>query len=192
MAAAPQPFDRETIEKAFERLGELAVAAGKIVEISVYGGSALVLTLEARPATRDVDAVFDRDRTFIRKAAHEIAVEFDWDENWLNDGVKGFLSVADTDPEAKRLMLTYPSESRPGLRIFVATQPYLFAMKSLAMRVGGADEKRDLDDIRMLGDALGVRNSTEALAIVSRYYPADRLPPKTRFGLEEIFGPAER
>src|SRR5581483_11686786 len=134
MAAEPQPFDRHTIEKAFERLGELAVAAGKIVEISVYGGSALVLTLEARPATTDVDAVFDRDRTFVRNAAQTIAAEFDWDEGWLNDGVKGFLSAADSDPEAKRLMFTYPSEDRPGLRVFVASAAYLFAMKSLAMR----------------------------------------------------------
>ena len=53
MAAEPQPFDRGTIEKAFERLGELAVAAGKIVEISVCGGLALVLTLEARPQTTE-------------------------------------------------------------------------------------------------------------------------------------------
>jgi hypothetical protein len=126
MAAAPQPFDRETIEKAFGRIGELAVAAGKIVEISVYGGSALVLTLEARPATSDV----------------------------------------------------------------VASPAYLFDMKSLAMRAGGIDEKRDVDDIRLLGEMLGVRNAAQALGIVARYYPAERLPPKTRFGLEEIFGPA--
>jgi hypothetical protein len=191
MDAKPQPFDRQTIEKAFERLGELAVAAGKIVEISVYGGSALVLTLNHRPATRDVDAVFDRDRTFIRNAAQTIAAEFDWDEDWLNDGVKGFLSVVDSDPEAKRLMFTYPAEERPGLRVFVATAPYLFAMKSLAMRVGGADEKRDLDDIKRLGEVLGIRTATQALGIVSRYYAAEHLPPKTRFGLEGIFGAAE-
>jgi len=190
MAAEPQPFDRQTIEKAFARLGELAVAAGKIVEISVYGGSALVLTLNARPATSDVDAVFERDRTFVRSAARQIAAEFDWDDGWLNDGVKGFLSGADGNPEAKRLMFTYPSEDRPGLRVFIASAPYLFAMKSLAMRTGGAEEKRDLDDIRRLGEALGVRSSPEALAIVARYYPAERLPPKTRLGLEEIFGPA--
>ena len=102
---------------------------------------------------------------------------------------KGFLSAADGEPEAKRLMFTYPFERQPGLRVFVASPPYLFAMKSLAMRIGGAEQKRDIDDIRRLGEVLGVRNSAQALAIVSRYYPAERLPPKTRFGLEEIFGP---
>src|SRR5262245_11286017 len=74
MPARPQPFDRDTIEKAFERLGELAVAAGKIVEISVYGGAALILTLEARPATRDVDAVFDADRAFIRSSFRPLSI----------------------------------------------------------------------------------------------------------------------
>ena len=34
----PQPFDRGTIEKAFERLGELAAAAGKIVEFRSMAG----------------------------------------------------------------------------------------------------------------------------------------------------------
>jgi hypothetical protein len=188
---APQPFDRQTIEKAFERLGELAVAAGKIVEISVYGGSALLLTLDARPATSDVDAVFDRDRAFVRDAAQKIAAEFDWDDSWLNDGVKGFLSASDADRDAKPLFRGYPSEVGPGLRVFLASPAYLFAMKSLAMRIGGAEEKRDVDDIRRLGVLLGVRDADEALAIVTRFYPAGRLPPKTRFGLEEIFGPSE-
>jgi hypothetical protein len=36
MAGEPRPFDRATIELAFERLGAMAVTAGKIVEISVY------------------------------------------------------------------------------------------------------------------------------------------------------------
>jgi hypothetical protein len=151
-----------------------------------------VLTLEARPATTDVDAVFDRDRMFVRTAAQEIATEFDWDENWLNDGVKGFLSAADSSVDAKRLMFTYPSDVQPGLRVFVASAPYLFAMKSLAMRIAGADEKRDLDDIRQLGETLGIRSAEQALTIVGRFYPAERLPPKTRFGLQEIFRNAER
>jgi hypothetical protein len=44
MDIRPEPFDRTTLEKAFARLGEMAFAAGKIVEISVYGRSALILT----------------------------------------------------------------------------------------------------------------------------------------------------
>jgi len=188
MAAAPKIFDRATLQMAFQRLGELAAAAGKMIEISVYGGSALVLTTDFRVGTQDVDAVFEADRGFVRTAAHEIADEFGWDDNWINDGVKGFLSTQDSAQGAKSLLRSYPSETGPGLRVFVASPSYLFAMKCLAMRAAGVDQSEDVDDIRRLGADLGIRNAAEAIAVVMRYYPAGKLPPKTRFGLEEIFG----
>lgn len=56
------------------------------------------------------------------------------------------------------------------------------------MRVGGAETSQDVDDIRLLGDALGIRTFDEAIATASRYYPDGRISPKTLFGLQEIFG----
>jgi hypothetical protein len=188
MPAEPQPFDRQTIEKAFERLGELAVAAGKIVDISVYGGSALVLTLNHRPATRDVDAVFERDRRFIREAAETVAAEFGWAGDWINDSVKGFLSREDAAPGVKRLFKTYPATGSEGLRVLIASPEYLFAMKCLAMRAGDVTNHGDVDDIRRLAASLGIASANQAIELVSRFYPANILPPKTRFGLEEMFG----
>ena len=41
---------------------------------------------------------------------------------------------------------------------------------------------------KRLGDALGICAFDEAIATVSRYYPDGRISPKTRFGLQEIFG----
>jgi hypothetical protein len=190
MATASKPFNRETLEQAFERLGRMAVEAGKIVEISVYGGSALVLTTDFRVSTGDVDALFEADRTFVHRSARLIADEFGWDENWINDGVKGFLSARDAARDAKNLFHTYPSETEPGLRVFVASPAYLFAMKCLAMRIGGSDQNQDIDDIRQLGAVLGIASADAAISIVMRYYPTGRVPPKTKFGLEEIFGGA--
>src|ERR1051325_2801521 len=113
---------------------------------------------------------------------------YGWNETWINDGVKGFLSANDADQEAKVLFHSYPQETGPGLRVFVASPSYMFAMKCLAMRAGGVEDIQDFDDIRNLGATLGIRNTKQALAIVSRYYPMAKLPPKTQFGLEEIFG----
>lgn len=48
---------REELEAAFLALGLRARAADKIIEIAVYGGSALILTVPGRAATKDVDAV---------------------------------------------------------------------------------------------------------------------------------------
>ena len=179
-------FDKAALEAAFNELGRRAHAVGRTIEIAVYGGAALLLTLNQRVATRDVDGVFDRDKDFVKKLAAEMAEEYGWDQNWLNDGVKGWLSRADSDSDVKRLFKTYPSEDEPGLRVFVPRPEYMFAMKCRAMRVGGVEGSSDIDDIRALAQELGIVSTEEALAIVEGFYPANLLEPKTRLGLEEI------
>jgi hypothetical protein len=121
------------------------------------------------------------------KVAAEMAEEFGWDENWLNDGVKGWLSKRDADPEVKALFKTYPSEDMPGLRVYTAKPEYLFAMKCRAMRIGGVETNSDIDDIKLLAGAIGIRNSSDALALVDKFYPQSALQLKTRLGLQEIF-----
>jgi hypothetical protein len=177
----------ETMEQAFHQLGLSARAADKIVEIAIYGGSALVLTLPGRVATKDVDAVVQQDAVWLREAVANLAEEKGWPTNWLNDGVKGWLSKRDADPEAKRLFKTYPSEDEPGLRAFVASPAYLFAMKCLAMRISGADDTQDRSDIESLARVLGIATAEQALEAVARYYPGSQISPKTQYGIEEIF-----
>jgi hypothetical protein len=182
-----QTFDLAALQAALTELGRRSFEAGRTVEIAIYGGSALLLTLNRQVSTSDVDAVFERDKAFIQKLAAGMAAEFGWDENWLNDGVKGWLSASDADPSIKPLFRTYPSEERPGLRVFVPKPEYLFAMKCRAMRIGGVDSSSDLDDIRLLASKIGIASSEDALALVESFFPRDTLEPKTRFGLEEIF-----
>jgi len=177
-------FDRSTLERALAELGRRAFAAGRTVEIVVYGGSALLLTLNRQINT---GAVFEGNRDFIKKLAAEMAEEFGWDENWLNDGVKGWLSGRDADPDVKALFKTYPAEDEPGLRVYTAKPEYLFAMKCRAMRVGGVEANSDIEDIKLLVHAIGLKNSQDALTLVEKYYPQNMLQPKTRLGLEEIF-----
>ncbi len=180
-------FDRQALEQALEELGCRAHAEGKTVEIAIYGGSALVLTYDWRRATRDVDAVFEADRQTVRRLAREIAEEKGWDPAWLNDGVKGFLSAADSSSQSKRLFRTYPSEDAPGLRVMVANPAYLFAMKCRAMRLGDVEGSTDVDDIKRLARELGLSGADEALDLVAAFYPDRVIEPRTRFGLEEIF-----
>ncbi len=94
---------------------------------------------------------------------------------WLNDAVKAFLSPrGHFDPY---LDLDH-------LKVFVARPAYLLAMKCAAMRLG--EEFHDLDDVRFLLRYLNITSVEEALEIVTRYFDAERLPPKTRFALEEL------
>ena len=180
-------FDRLTLERALAELGRRAFIADRIVEIVIYGGSALLLTLNRQINTGDVDAVFEGNKDFIKKLAADMAEEFGWDENWLNDGVKGWLSNRDAEPDVKSLFKTYPSEDQPGLRVYTAKPEYLFAMKCRVMRVGGIEANSDIDDIKLLARAIGLKNSQEALTLVEKFYPQNMLQPKTRLGLEEIF-----
>jgi hypothetical protein len=183
--AQRQIFDRAVLLQAFQELGQRAFDEGKTIEIAIYGGSALMLTYDWRLATKDVDAVFEADRQTVRRLAADIAEAHGWSSDWLNDGVKGFLSARDS--EAKSLLGTYPSDAAPGLRVMVANPAYLFAMKCRAMRIGGMEASADVDDIRQLAAELGVTTAQAALDLLARFYPAQLIEAKVRFGLEEIF-----
>lgn len=185
--AQDKVFDRRALEQAFRELGRRAHLEGKTVEIAVYDGSALMLTYDWRIATRDVDAVFEADKRTVKRLASEIADANGWEADWLNDGVKGFLSVADAEPASKRLFGTYPSEDEPGLGVMIAAPEYLFAMKCRAMRLGGVDENADIADIRKLANEIGIKTAIQALDLVSAFYPRHIIEPKTQFGIEEIF-----
>ena len=141
-------------------------------EICLYGGAVMCIVYDARPSTKDVDAVF-RPAETIRKAAREIADEYDLVEDWLNDGVKGFLVE---HPRKVFLNLSH-------LIIMVADPEYILAMKSLSARIDGTDSK----DIEFLIQRLNIATLEEVLAIVEKYYPRKLIRPATQFFLEEIF-----
>jgi hypothetical protein len=68
--------------------------------------------------------------------------------------------------------------------VFCADANYLLAMKCLAMRIG--EEFQDLDDIRYLLRHIGLREYEDALEVITKYYPLERIPQKTLYALEEL------
>ena len=115
-----QSFDRAALEFALTELGRRSYEAGRTMEIAIYGWSALLLTLNRQVNTHDVDAVFEKDKDFVKKLTAEMAVEFGWDKNWLNDGVKGWLSAiepAPAEPQGGASIVRAPPE--PPLRVKV-------------------------------------------------------------------------
>ena len=145
-------------------------------ELYLVGGAVMCLALDARPATRDVDAFFRPTRA-VREAAARVAARAGVPETWLNDAVKGYLSARGDYDSWLEL---------PSLRVFVARPEYLLAMKCAAMRLG--EEFHDLDDVAYLLRYLGIERVADALAVVTRYFDENMLPPKTRLALEELLG----
>lgn len=128
------------------------------------------------------DVVIRSAAAFARAAAEKVAREEEWPEDWLNDGVKGFVAAI----EDLALMEEFAAPDNEGLRILLPTPTYLFAMKCMAMRAEGIDGSHDITDIEALADLAGIESAEEALGIVEQFYPASRIAPKVRFGIEEI------
>jgi hypothetical protein len=173
---------RQDILRGLRRIDLKASEAGVLVDLSVYGGAALAIAFDLRNATRDVDAVVRGSPDFLRTVASEVAEEEGWPSDWLNDGVKGFLSTN----EQMSLMEDFQAGPAGGLRIHVPTAEYFFAMKCMAMRPDGLEGSHDISDIEALAAKIGFKTAAEALSLVEEFYPSSRIPPKVRFGVEEI------
>jgi hypothetical protein len=165
--------DKERIRRCLERLNEELGRAGVKGELCLYGGAAMSLVYDARPSTKDVDAVF-RPAREMREAARRVAEAEDLPEDWLNDAVKGFV----TD-HARREALDLPH-----LKVYAPEPDYLLAMKVLAARVEGTDK----GDVEFLIARLGLKAPDDVFAILQKYYPHERIKPASRFFIEELFG----
>ena len=170
----PVKLTKTDILRLFELLAAELAAGGTHGEVYLVGGAVMCLALDARAATRDVDAWF-QPAAAVRGAAARVAAQAGVPENWLNDAVKAWLSPRGQFDRYLEL---------PSLQVFVARTEYLLAMKCVALRLGA--EFHDLDDVRYLLRDLNITTAVDALAVVTRYFDAAQIPPKTRLALEEL------
>lgn len=162
----------QQIELYLREVGADLEKRGLRGEILIVGGAFMALVLRARTTTKDVDAIVASDPTPMREAVARVAQRHSLPADWLNDAVKGFLY---RQPPT-RLWAEYP-----GLRVYVPGTDYVFAMKADAAR---PEDRRDLLTLR---DALGLRSAEEAMRIVERYVPANRLRIQTQLTVESLF-----
>ena len=173
-------LSKEQILAALGRLNELLHGKGVMGEVCIFGGAAMVLAFDARESTRDVDGIFVPKQDVITSAGR-VAEEFGFEPDWLNDGVKGFVS---DDAE-------FTADGMPvfsNLRIMRPTTEYLLAMKCLASRAADASTDGDRADVLTLLRHLGLKNPAEVCELVVRYYKESLLPPRVRFYIEELVG----
>ena len=179
---------RDSLHDALMELGILARADGKVIDLALYGGSALMLASNFRDTTRDVDAVVSADQSLIDRLAAIVAANRGWPPDWLNDGVRTYLSPnVDGVREHHQLFRSYPNEQEPGLRVFVPTAEYILAMKLVAMRLDPAAGKSDLDDIINLLDVVEVKTPEAAIEFAAAFYPQARISARLQLGLQELW-----
>ena len=165
---------RNDILRLFELLNDELRETNTRGELFLVGGAVMCLAYGARASTRDVDAAF-RPSAAVRQAAVRVAQRIGYEPDWLNDGVKGFMSGQ--GDFAPFLELDH-------LSVMLAEPAYLLAMKCMAMRLGA--ESRDQDDVRFLLRLLDVRGFDQAITIITKYYPLEQIPQKTLHAIPEL------
>ncbi len=178
--AGASGLNRDAILRALQALSDELGKNGTVGEVCLFGGTVMVLAFSARVATRDVDALF-QPTSMIREITHQIAIEQGLPIEWLNDGVKGFVSTkhqttAGNLPQFSNLRLTMP------------VPEYLLAMKCMASRMGTlTGERSDVPDIVFLIRHLRLKSAKIVLDLVAQYYPPERISVKTQYLIEGIF-----
>lgn len=148
------------------------LARGRVTgEIVLAGGAVMVLALNSRGGSRDIDARFAKEAEAIREAARAVAGSHGLPPNWLNDHVREY--IAEDAPAVDLFEV-------PGLRVRMVALDYLFYMKAWA---GSPIDQRDL---RTLSEALNLRDEQQAYQIVRRYSPGTP-PREVQILLESLF-----
>jgi hypothetical protein len=179
-SAASTSLTREDIVRGLQALSDRLGQQSVTGELCLFGGAAMLLAFTARLSTKDVDAVF-QPAQIVRDLARSVADDLGLPADWLNDGVKGFVS-------ARHETVTTNLPQFAHLRLTMPVPQYLLAMKCMAARLGGtADEPSDVADIVFLTRHLRLKSANEVLELVAHYYPTGRIPVKTRYLVEGLF-----
>ncbi len=166
-------MNKQDIEKYLRMLGQELLKQQITGEILLVGGAVMLLKVQNREVTKDIDAYFKPEQADrIREAAKAIADREGLPYDWINDGVKGFFYAQP---------LTERWAEYPGLRVYVPSLDYLFAMKVVAGR------PQDVEDIKALAQELKLSNAQDALTIVKEYVPEQLLVPRIEYMIDEIF-----
>ena len=163
---------RDQIIDSLRQLGEALEAQGQFGELLLTGGAVMCLVHEARDMTKDVDALYE-PKLIINEIVKQIAERNGWPDDWLNDGVKAYITP---DAPIEEFIVF------KGLRVQTVSIEYLLAMKLISSRYG----ERDYDDIRFLFEKLKVTSYEQASDIVTAFYNANMIPTRTKYVIEQI------
>ena len=162
---------KDLIIRCLKRLGEELKKIDMNGEILLAGGAAMCLVHSARDMTKDIDALYE-PKTVINKLTKIIAEQENVPEDWLNDGVKGY--IGDNVPVDEFLVFD-------SLKVNVVAPEYLLSMKLMSSRYG----ETDADDILFLLNKLHINTFDEAISILTSFYPQKMIMPKTIYFLQE-------
>lgn len=172
-------MDRKQVS-ALSLLGEKAKEEGVRLELTIFGGSALMLAYGVRDATKDIDAIM-KPKEIGERLAEEVAFELNLPEDWLNSSVEQFVSPT---VQARQRLLDI--EEKTGLIIHVPTAKYLLAMKALACRRPIGRYEGDFADLRFLIRKMNIHGVAEIQEAIDTFYPDDPISEANALVLKRL------
>lgn len=126
--------------------------------LNIYGGTVMMICFDARPATKDVDALFETS-SIIENILSDIAETYGLNKDWINQDVREPLKYI--KQENLKEVFTYKN-----LKVLAPTAEQMLAMKILSAR---PEPYSDFKDAEYLIKYLKIEKLEQVLNIFDRY-----------------------
>lgn len=155
-------MDKDKLLEIFDFLNARLMENQLQLEITVYGGSIMTMVYDNRPATKDIDCVFNETNDKLLDHILDLAkFAFNLSDRWINDEIKEPLKTLIKEDKE-----TYKVYS--NLKILKPKAEQLLAMKILAAR---PEPAKDFVDAYILCKDLNITTKSELLEIFNNYIP---------------------
>lgn len=153
-------MDKDKLLEIFDYLNERLRENQLHLDLTIYGGSIMTIVYDNRPATKDIDCVFNVTNLNLLDNILELTKSiFNLSDDWINEDIKEPLkSLIKEDIEIYK---TYSN-----LKILRPKAEQLLAMKILAAR---PEPAKDFVDAYILCKDLNIQTKEQLLDIVSEY-----------------------
>jgi len=165
---------KEEILCYFDEINNALAKRNQTGEIIIAGGAALTLAFDARDSTYDIDAIFE-PKGDMRQIINDIAIAHNLDDDWLNDGVKGFL----TDKMGVTVCRKYSH-----LVVKNLDAESLLAMKLTSAR---PTPSPDLNDSIFLMKKLNIKTEDELFTLIEKYTHPSRHTIEAKYFTKTAF-----
>ena len=143
--------------------------------LNIYGGTVMMACYDARPATKDVDALFETSPV-IENILTGIAETYGLNKNWINQDVKEPLKYV----KQQNLKEVYKFKN---LNVFAPSAEQMLAMKILSAR---PEPYRDFSDAEYLIEYLKLETLEQVLNIFDQYIGRKYLGDRQKIFLNYI------
>ena len=155
-------LNKSELVKVFTVLDTKLKENSLVLQLAIYGGSVMNLLYDNRPATRDIDCVFNTsDEKLLDNILDDVGFIFSLNKNWINQDIKEPLKALERQ-ELLKLM------EFDNLKIIAPSKEQMLAMKVLSAR---PEPSKDFIDAELLCKDLNITTKEQIIKNFRRFMP---------------------